>query len=260
MVPPRRALLGWHEPDLSGSDGGIERVDPRVGARVNPVEGTDGYGTLLSSITPQGCESVEAWGFAPEDVLLAGELDAVRNATPKRRQEFTAGRFCARGALQKFGVPPLPIPQGLYREPLWPTGFVGSITHSFGYAAAVVARKTTLQSVGIDVEPREDLPTGVLDLIATTRDRRHMESLPRRMCWDRLLFSVKESVFKAWFPLTHCWLDFDDVHVTFGWDIDSFTANIEPRSIRISAGCPSVIHGRYNTSCRYVCSVASCDR
>ena len=34
------------------------------------------------------------------------------------------------------------------------------------------------------------------------------------ICWDRLLFSAKESVFKAWFPITGRWLGFKDAFVT----------------------------------------------
>ena len=55
---------------------------------------------------------------------------------------------------------------GAKREPLWPAGVVGSITHCDGYRAAAVARATDLATVGIDAEPHEPLPDGVLAAIA----------------------------------------------------------------------------------------------
>ena len=33
-------------------------------------------------------------------------------------------------------------------------------------------------------------------------------------CWDRLIFSVKESVYKAWTPITGRFLDVDEVALT----------------------------------------------
>jgi 4'-phosphopantetheinyl transferase EntD len=41
-----------------------------------------------------------------------------------------------------------------------------------------------------------------------------LENAPDRRHWDRVLFSAKESLYKAWFPLTRRWLDFKDVQVT----------------------------------------------
>jgi 4'-phosphopantetheinyl transferase EntD len=32
--------------------------------------------------------------------------------------------------------------------------------------------------------------------------------------WDRILFSAKESVYKAWFPLTGEWLGFEEAELT----------------------------------------------
>ena len=46
------------------------------------------------------------------------------------------------------------------------------------------------------------------------------------MSWDRLLFSTKESVYKAWFPLAERWLGFEDARVTIDRDRGSFAARL----------------------------------
>jgi 4'-phosphopantetheinyl transferase EntD len=45
-------------------------------------------------------------------------------------------------------------------------------------------------------------------------------------CWDRMLFSAKESVYKAWFPLTRRWLGFEEASVTFDPVRPVFTARL----------------------------------
>jgi 4'-phosphopantetheinyl transferase EntD len=88
---------------------------------------------------------------------------------------------------------------------------VGSITHCAGYRGAAVARAEQVITLGIDAEPAQPLPAGVLDLISLPRERQMLADLAaghRDVPWDRLLFSAKESVYKAWAPLTGTWLDF----------------------------------------------------
>jgi 4'-phosphopantetheinyl transferase EntD len=56
--------------------------------------------------------------------------------------------------------------------------------------------------------------------------------------WDRLLFSAKESVYKAWFPLTGRWLGFEDAHLTIDPAAATFTASllVEDAPLRFLAG------------------------
>jgi 4'-phosphopantetheinyl transferase EntD len=75
--------------------------------------------------------------------------------------------------------------------------------------------------VGVDAEPHDVLPDGVLDAISLQAERREIEALatlPAGVHWDRILFCAKEATYKAWFPLTKRWLGFEDAHITF--DID----------------------------------------
>jgi 4'-phosphopantetheinyl transferase EntD len=150
-------------------------------------------------------------------VLFPAEEALVAGAAGKRRREFTTGRHCARTALAELGVAPAPILRGEMGAPRWPPGIVGSITHCAGYRAAAVARDRDVLSAGVDAEPDEGLPAGVLELVALPGERERLRDLAAAApgtCWDRLLFSAKESVYKAWFPLTGRWLGFHDADVT----------------------------------------------
>jgi 4'-phosphopantetheinyl transferase EntD len=103
-------------------------------------------------------------------------------------------------------------------SPRWPDGVVGSMTHCDGYRAAAVARAADLAALGIDAEPHGPLPDGVLDAVAREEELAMLDGLRRAapgVHWDRLLFSAKESVYKAWFPVTGRWLGFEDASLAF---------------------------------------------
>jgi 4'-phosphopantetheinyl transferase EntD len=72
--------------------------------------------------------------------------------------------------------------------------------------------------VGIDAEPHDVLPKGVLGAISLPVERAELVDLPGGLHWDRILFCAKEATYKAWFPLTHRWLGFEDAHITFEVD------------------------------------------
>ena len=159
--------------------------------------------------------------FPEEEALLARAVD-------KRRREFATARDCARGALAALGVAPVPILRGERGAPQWPPGIVGSITHCAGYRAAAVARASDVLTIGLDAEPDEMLPDGVLGSVSLPGERERLRDLAAAApgtCWDRLLFSAKESVYKAWFPLTGRWLGFEDADIT----IDAADGTFEAR-------------------------------
>jgi 4'-phosphopantetheinyl transferase EntD len=163
--------------------------------------------------------------------LFPEEREHIAHAVVKRRAEFAAVRHCARQALRDIGFPPVPILPGEQREPIWPEGVVGSMTHCAGYCAAAVARAGDVETLGIDAELHAPLPEGVLDLVSLETERERMAGLAAHASaevhWDRVLFSAKESVYKAWFPLTRLWLGFDEADIDLRPD-GSFTARLQP--------------------------------
>jgi 4'-phosphopantetheinyl transferase EntD len=161
--------------------------------------------------------------------LFPAEEEAVARAVDKRRREFSTGRACARAALTRLGLPPAPIPRGERGAPQWPAGVVGSITHCAGYRAGAVAWRHDVRTIGLDAEPHGPLPPGVLNVVASPAEQARLAELAAKVPqvhWDRLLFSAKESVYKAWFPLTGQWLGFDDAAIDFDPASGQFTARI----------------------------------
>lgn len=137
-------------------------------------------------------------------------------AVPKRRVEFARGRACAREALRRVGYGAedpgfVEIPVGASREPVWPEGFVGSITHCDGFVAAVAARADVVRGIGLDAEVDRPLPDGVPSQVITLEEMGSASGTAPDDADEVLRFSAKEAVHKAVFPLTGVWLDFLDV-------------------------------------------------
>src|SRR6186997_2964334 len=174
--------------------------------------------TLLSDVLPDKVAAAEMYDDPPDLAPLPEEEPLIAKSVAKRRNEFITVRYCARQALGELGVPPVPILKGEKGEPCWPDGVVGSLTHCEGYRGAVVGRRAAVRSVGIDAEPHGVLPKGVLDAISLPAERSAISALPARLHWDRILFCAKEATYKAWFPLTHRWLGFEDAHIAFEVD------------------------------------------
>lgn len=171
--------------------------------------------------------------------LFAEEARSLGSAVEARRREFETGRACARQALARLGLPAVAIGGGPRGEPLWPAGIVGSITHCARYRACAVARAHDVRAVGIDAEPHAPLPEGALATIASAGERRALARLDGGACWDRVLFSAKEAVYKACFSLTGESLGFEDAEILIDAHAGTFGA-------RLRAGAPlGEIGGRW---------------
>lgn len=173
---------------------------------------------LLTGVMPSVVATAELYHDPPHLTPLPEEEPLVARSVAKRRNEFITVRYCARQALGELGQPPVPILKGDKGEPCWPDGFVGSLTHCEGFRGAVVGKQVDVRSLGIDAEPHALLPQGVLEAISLPIERHQLGALPGELHWDRILFCAKEATYKAWFPLTHRWLGFEDAHITFSVD------------------------------------------
>jgi 4'-phosphopantetheinyl transferase EntD len=172
---------------------------------------------VIEKVLPDAVASSEAFDDPTDAVLCPAEAAVISRAVDKRCREFQTVRHCARRASGELGLPPAAILPGEHREPLWPPGVVGSLTHCTGYRAAAVAHQRDVLTVGIDAEPHEPLPPDVAGAIALDEELRGLAELTAAdsaLCWDRVLFSAKETVYKAWFPLTHRWLGFEQASIT----------------------------------------------
>jgi enterobactin synthetase component D / holo-[acyl-carrier protein] synthase len=182
--------------------------------------------SLLTDLLPPFVSAVETREDRLDVELFPEEELVLGDAVEKRRREFVTGRACAREALVRFGFPPSPVGSGAKGEPLWPAGIVGSITHCEGYRAAAVARSSSALMLGIDAERNAPLREGVWEEVAHGRERQLADrGLGGGPHLDAVLFSAKEAIFKAWYPLARRWLGFGDAELT----IDSsgaFTARL----------------------------------
>ena len=203
---------------------------------------------MIEQLLPAGVAVVEAFEDRPGEPVFPGEEDLVANAVEARRREFVTARRCAREALAKLGHEPAPIRVGPKREPQWPVGVVGSITHTTGFRAAAVARRSAFASLGVDTEQNEPLPEGVEELITVPGEPEMLAALARAFPvtrWSRLLFGAKESIYKAWYPLTGRWLGFEDVRLTID-PAGTFAAKVLIDSARRDGEVPlTQLRGRF---------------
>ncbi len=203
---------------------------------------------MLEEILPACAAAVETREEILDQGLFPAEAAIVERAVEKRRREFTTGRACARRALGRLGLLPGPIPTGAAGAPVWPSGVVGSITHCDGYRACAVAHSHDLLTLGIDAEPNDPLPDGLIAEIALPQERGRVRELTGEapeVRWDRLLFSLKEAVYKAWFPLTGKWLGFEDAAITLDREGGTFSASLLVPGPRLRDGELTTFSGNW---------------
>ncbi|WP_211470524.1 4'-phosphopantetheinyl transferase family protein [Collimonas humicola] len=142
---------------------------------------------------------------------------SLANAVLKRQVEFAAGRLCALRALQKQGCAGAgTLAIGEHRAPLWPLGYIGSISHGDGLAVAVAAVSEEWHALGIDIETvlsREAAQPLVEHLMTAAEVAIGSSAGLALERWLSLVFSAKESLFKALYPFVGRYFDFLDVEV-----------------------------------------------
>lgn len=203
---------------------------------------------MMEMLLPSDVVVVEANSPAMwEEGLLPQEEACLSGVVARRRQEFTAGRNCARRALALIGAPGGPLLPGEHREPLWPAGVVGSITHSEGYCAAAVAYQHRVRGIGIDAEVHAPLPEGVERLVCTDAELAWMATArtATSLHWPAIIFSAKESIYKAWFPLARRWLGFEDAELEIDARQGTFTPRLRCASPFGPLDAPWTFSGRF---------------
>jgi 4'-phosphopantetheinyl transferase EntD len=163
--------------------------------------------------------------------LHPAEYDLILERTsPSRRLAFQLGRGAARLALERLGVDNLPVLRGEHRQPIWPEGVVGSITHASEYAIAVVGRKGDTGGIGIDLEVMRSVD-GLAEQVAFGEEKEHIKSLSEQARLGALmtLFSAKESIFKAFFPRVGNYFGFEAARVEPPYESQRLAARlVEP--------------------------------
>ena len=211
---------------------------------------------VIAGLFPDGVVAAELRAPGVAALLLPAEAEGVANAIPTRVQEFAAGRLCARRALAEFGVTGFPVRVARDRQPLWPEFLVGSITHTAGFCAAVVAERTSVMRRRASI-PRWPAPSKA-DLwasICAEAELTWLGALPRaqRAAAVTLIFSAKEAFYKCQYPLIGEWLSFHDLAVTpRGWGEAQEAFDIVPtRPIKLFDGARPMARATVKGSYRF---------
>jgi 4'-phosphopantetheinyl transferase EntD len=179
-------------------------------------------------------ESGEAL-YPEENRLLSGYAE-------RRRRDFVASRRCARKALRVLGITDFPLLYGQDRAPIWPTSVVGTITHTDGgangYCAVAVADKRAILGLGIDAEPALPLTRDLWPHVLDDQEQRDALAVGDPGIHARLVFSAKETTYKALYPAFKRFLEFSDVHIQVLGQEGIFLADLvgEARGIRVPGG------------------------
>lgn len=149
----------------------------------------------------------------PGDALLPAEVNGFARAHPETRQRAAAARMIARALLARAGHPEIAFPRSHGQPPRWPAGILGSMSHAPALAVAAIASNDHFAGIGIDVEPNAELPADLAAIVLTAQEAGHGARS------GRLVFAIKEAVFKATNPLDGIFLDFADIVVDFATKI-----------------------------------------
>jgi 4'-phosphopantetheinyl transferase EntD len=203
----------------------------------------------VSGLFPSGVIAAELTEAAPRELLTSAELQLMAHCAEKRIQDFAAGRACAHRALRELGILDFSLLTGEHREPIWPASIVGSITHTYGYGAAVVARQRDLRSVGLDCEVIDSVDEELWSRICTPTEIERLAQLPsaERGRQAALIFAAKEAFYKCQFPLTRGWVGFEDVVIEpRDWPVVTGSLRIVPqKTLPLEAGVVARLVSRF---------------
>jgi 4'-phosphopantetheinyl transferase EntD len=184
---------------------------------------------LVSRILVPGLSGAEMEDAGQPLALHPQEEIVVAKAGPKRRRDFALGRACARAALAGLGQGEAGIGTGEGGAPLWPAGMVGSITHTSGYAAALVAQAGDFSAIGVDAERVGGVTQDLWPRLFDAAEREYLMGLDeaKRGTIATVIFSAKEACYKAW--RIKGALAFRDIHITL--EAGGFTATRSGESL-----------------------------
>lgn len=207
-----------------------------------------------------GLKVAEPWMW--ETRLCEQEEALIARSVAKRQREFRAGRHSAHQLLAEQKASCEALLTGKQREPAWPDGWVGSISHTQGICVAVVAPTSGYSSIGIDVEQATELPAEIINAVCRPEELDQLSVLRLRdpsaqsLPLEKIIFSAKESIHKTYFPLNYHTLDFLDARIELDLQQQTFHAHvIKPEA---NPNHPiSYLKGRFSVSTEFVATFIS---
>ena len=181
------------------------------------------------------CEHRDGW----LDELTPIEKKQIGDVCEKRYSEFAAGRSQARQLIASVTGVAESLPIGGYRQPVWPCEVIGSISHSDEYCAVAVAPRSVVECIGLDVEPFEELDADVAEVVLTDAEHASTGAIDTQLLRSgreplggrahKLIFSIKEAIYKCCYPKVQAFIDFKQCNVTLDVDRQSYQAVIDCR-------------------------------
>lgn len=213
-------------------------------------------------IFPENIEfEIRAISDSINETIFEEEQKLIERSCKKRRQEFKAGRIQAQNILRRLGVKRSPILSGKLRDPLWPEGIVGSISHCDKYCLVAAAKTKDYCSIGIDIENNDPLPGDLERFVCTPIEIEWIRSLKGKdslLSWSKIIFSAKESAYKCISPILQNFIDFKEAQITFTWPGTAFKVNIASKYENSSTFYhSSYINGAFQIIDGYVFTMAT---
>ena len=194
--------------------------------------------TLFTAGVLTRCDHRDGW----VDELTPIEKKQIGDVCEKRYSEFAAGRSQARQLIASLTGVAETLPIGDYRQPIWPASVTGSISHSDAYCAVAVAPRSLLDGLGIDVEPFEDLDKDVAEVVLTVAEQASTAAIDAQLERSgalamgarahKLIFSIKEAIYKCCYPRVQAFIDFKQCNVSLDVANQSYRAVIDCRDAK----------------------------
>jgi 4'-phosphopantetheinyl transferase EntD len=199
--------------------------------------------TVLDSLFPPGVATVLSCN--PDKASELGPREAISAAlfVAPRLAEFRHGRECARRALARLGAAAVDIPIGAAREPIWPPGVVGSISHDGELAAAAVAWERVFLGVGVDLTGAAALESDLIPRICRPAEMERLAAATDPGHMAKMIFGIKEAAYKALWPSLRQILDFRDIEIILD-ETDARFVVISHTEL-CPAACAARLLGRY---------------
>ena len=193
--------------------------------------------------------------FSNEGVLTSNEKLLIKGVSEKRIRDFSSGRYCAKEVLGKLGEANSEILIGSEKEPLWPKGFVGSISHAKDLVGAVASKSTQLVSIGLDIEKIGRVKKVMWRAIFTPIEQEFLNTLSEvdELFYTTLYFSMKESFYKLQHPITKKYLGFTDVELRHQNGVFNLKVIKEFKGKELLPASTDINYGRHNDKVISIC-------
>ncbi len=140
---------------------------------------------------------------------------SLQTAVTKRKAEYLASRWLAQQTLTQLGMPDFVLRNAPDRSPVWPAAVQGSLSHTRSQVLLAVTREAMCVGVDIERHMAEETACETADMLMQPAERALLKRLPLPFAQAAtLLFSLKESVYKALWPQLHQPMDFLQAELT----------------------------------------------